>query len=311
MNIIKKIRIGTRRSPLALMQANWVKKCIEGKYHKIDISIVKIVTKGDKIKDVPLGKIGGKGLFIKEIEEALLKDEIDIAVHSLKDVPIELPSSLHIGAYTQRENPFDVLISRNNLRLEELQMEAKIGTSSLRRGAQILNFRPDFKVVPLRGNLDTRIKKLETKGLDGIILAAAGIIRMGWTDKIYQYISPDIILPAIGQGALGIEIRKEDKELNKLLDFLNHKNTYFAITGERSFLKKVEGGCQVPVAAYGELKDGKLFLKGMVASIDGKTVYRSEKVGHPEEAEMMGLELGELLLDMGGKKILENIKRDL
>ncbi|MDY6861603.1 MAG: hydroxymethylbilane synthase [Thermodesulfobacteriota bacterium] len=304
-----KLCIGTRRSALALVQANWVKKCLEEKYPGINISLAEIITKGDRIKDVPLGKIGGKGLFIKEIEEALIKKEIDMAVHSLKDVPTILLPSLKLAAYTPRENPFDALISKNNLMLEELPEGAKIGTSSLRRGAQILNFRPDFKIIPLRGNLDTRIKKLQTEALDGIIVAAAGVIRMGWADKICQYISPEIILPAIGQGSLGIEIREEDQKLHELLNFLNHRDTFFAVTGERSFLKKLQGGCQVPVASYGQLRNGNLLLKGMVASLDGRTVYRSEKVGLPEEAENMGSELGEILLEMGGKQILGDIEQ--
>lgn len=309
MNMPDKLCIGTRRSALALVQANWVKKCLEEKYPGINISLAEIITKGDRIKDVPLGKIGGKGLFIKEIEEALIKKEIDMAVHSLKDVPTILLPSLKLAAYTPRENPFDALISKNNLMLEELPEGAKIGTSSLRRGAQILNFRPDFKIIPLRGNLDTRIKKLQTEALDGIIVAAAGVIRMGWADKICQYISPEIILPAIGQGSLGIEIREEDQKLHELLNFLNHRDTFFAVTGERSFLKKLQGGCQVPVASYGQLRNGNLLLKGMVASLDGRTVYRSEKVGLPEEAENMGSELGEILLEMGGKQILGDIEQ--
>jgi hydroxymethylbilane synthase len=299
--------IGTRGSKLAFYQANWVKLCLEEKYPRLSFKIVKIKTTGDKVKDVPLAKVGGKGLFVKEIEEALLAGRIDLAVHSMKDVPTILPSGLKIGAITKRENPFDVLISREEKGLEELPLGAQIGTSSLRRKAQLLNFRPDFKIEPIRGNLDTRIKKLKTEGLDGIIVAASGVIRMGWKEKITEYLNQSTILPAIGQGALGIETRQDDLETNELISFLHNFESARTITAERAFLKTLEGGCQVPIAALGIIDRGKISLEGLIGSLDGRKIVRDKVEGVPEEAEKIGIDLAKKLLSAGGKSILKEI----
>ena len=303
------LSIGTRGSALALWQAEWVKTQIKGRYPQFDFKLVKIKTTGDKIHDVPLAHVGGKGVFIKELEEALIKNKIDLAVHSLKDVPTFLPQELMLSVIPKRENPLDALISREGRRLEELPVHARLGTSSLRRQAQLLNLRPDFKIETLRGNLDTRIKKLETEKLDGIIIAAAGVIRMGWEEKITQYLDSAKFLPAIGQGALGIETRREDRTTNKIVFFLNHPDTAHCVFSERSFLKKLEGGCQVPIAAFGKIANGKLFLEGLISSLDGKKIIRDTIEGNPEEAEKIGLLLAEKLLNAGGNAILEEIYR--
>ncbi len=301
--------IGTRGSALALWQAEWVKTQLKKRYPQFDFPLVKIKTAGDKIHDVPLARMGGKGLFVKEIEEALIKNNIDLAVHSLKDVPTLLPPQLMLSVIPKRENPLDALISREGRRLEELPVQARLGTSSLRRQAQLLNLRPDFKIETLRGNLDTRIKKLETEKLDGIIIAAAGVIRMGWEGKITQYLDSEKFLPAIGQGALGIETRRDDLTTNKMVAFLHHPDTALCVCAERSFLKKLEGGCQVPIAAFGKIANGKLFLEGLISSLDGKKIIRDTIKGNPEEAEKAGLLLAEKLLDAGGKAILKEIYR--
>ena len=299
--------IGTRGSDLALRQANWVKALLKERYPHNYFELVKIKTRGDKIRDVPLANVGGKGLFIKEIEEALLEGRIDLAVHSMKDVPTVLPSGLKLGAVTKRENPFDALIAHQKKRLPELPRGARIGTSSLRRQAQLLNFRPDFTVEPLRGNLDTRIKKLETENLDGIVVAASGLIRMGWEEKITEYLYQAKFLPAIGQGALGIETREDDSETDELIYFLHHHDTARTVLAERSFLKTLEGGCQVPVAAFGIIDKEKLSLKGMIGSLDGKVILCDKMEDTKEKAEEIGFELGEKLLSAGGKSILEEI----
>ncbi|RLI00690.1 hydroxymethylbilane synthase [Candidatus Bathyarchaeota archaeon] len=302
--------IGTRGSKLAFYQANSVKLCLEERYSHLSFKIVKIKTTGDKVRDVPLAKIGGKGLFVKEIEEALLAGRIDLAVHSMKDVPTVLPSGLKIGAITKRENPLDVLISREEKRLEELPLGARIGTSSLRRKAQLLNLRPDLKIEPIRGNLDTRIKKLKTEGFDSIIVAASGVIRMGWEEKISEYLSPSIVLPAIGQGALGIETRQDDLETNELISFLHHLESARIIAAERAFLKTLEGGCQVPIAALGIIEKGKISLEGLIGSLDGRKIIREKVEGLPEEAEKIGIDLAKRLLSAGGGSILKEIYKE-
>ncbi len=303
------LSIGTRGSALALWQAEWVKTQLKGKYPRFDFKLVKIKTTGDKINDAPLAHVGGKGLFVKEIEEALINNKIDLAVHSLKDVPTFLPQKLMLSVIPKRENPLDALISREGRRLEELPVHARLGTSSLRRQAQLLNLRPDFKIATLRGNLDTRIKKLETEKFDGIIIAAAGVIRMGWEGKITQYLDSAKFLPAIGQGALSIETRRDDRTTNEIVAFLHHPDTAHCVCAERSFLKKLEGGCQVPIAAFGKIANGKLFLEGLISSLDGKKILRDTIKGNPEEAEKIGLLLAEKLLHAGGKALLEEIYR--
>jgi hydroxymethylbilane synthase len=308
--MLNAIRIGTRGSRLALWQADWVKSRIEENFPKSAVSLVIIKTKGDKILDVPLARVGGKGLFVKEIEEALLDNRIDLAVHSMKDMPGELPAELHIGAVPFRENPTDVLISKENKPLSILPAGARIGTSSLRRGAQLLNARPDFIIEPLRGNLDTRLKKLETSNLDAIILAAAGIIRLGLASRISEYLDENILLPAVGQGALCIECRKNDENINAVLETLDHPETRTVIMGERAFLERLGGGCQTPIAAFGRLENGRFTLAGMVASVDGKTLLKDSLDGIPEQSVHIGKALGDRLIAMGAKNIIDSLKED-
>lgn len=314
---MKKIRIGTRGSQLALWQANWVKGKLSEWNPGIEVEIHKITTTGDKILDVPLAKVGGKGLFVKEIEEALFDRKIDIAVHSMKDVPTDLPEGLCISAITEREDPRDALISKDGSKLKELKKGAKIGTSSLRRQVQLLNFRGDFEIHQLRGNLNTRMKKLSAGDFDAIMLAAAGVKRMGWEDKITEYLPYDIFLPAIGQGALGIEIRKSDKDIEKVIERFNHRETSLCVRAERSFLKRLEGGCQVPIAAFGTISplfppfnkggQGGVKLEGMVGSIDGKILYRDSEEDKENNVEELGVRLAERLLSKGADKILREV----
>jgi hydroxymethylbilane synthase len=303
-NSVKRIRIGTRGSKLALRQTVWVRERIAEHHPGIQIEVVRIKTTGDKITDVPLATVGGKGLFVKEIEEALLRKEIDLAVHSMKDVPTELPAGLHLGAITEREDPRDVLVSRDGLRLQAFPPGARMGTSSLRRGAQLLGVNPQWKIIPLRGNLDTRIRKLKTEDLDAVILAAAGVRRMGLEDRVTEYLPPDVMLPAVGQGALGIECLQEGA-VNELIAFLNHPDSAMAVEGERAFLRRLEGGCQVPIAAYGEIRAGELLLRGMVAHLDGSRFFRAEAQG--DDPETVGERLAEDLLAQGADKVLQEI----
>jgi len=303
--IKKTIKIGSRGSKLALWQAEWVQAQLQGK--GFDVSIQKIKTTGDKILDVPLAKVGGKGLFVKEIEEALLRNEIDLAVHSMKDVPSALPEALHIAAIPKRAYPLDALISREGKLLSELPDGAVIGTSSLRRQAQLLAIRPDFHFVALRGNLDTRLRKLEEGHMDAIILASAGLRRLGWQNRITEDLSPDLLLPAIGQGALGIECRREDAEMNEILDFLNHSETAVVVHAERDLLFRLEGGCQVPIGGYATLLEERLTLTGLVASLDGKEVIREcQSVGISEAGDLGG-KVGDALLSKGARRILQAV----
>lgn len=303
----RKIKIGSRGSPLALWQANWIKDQLESRNPDIPVEIVIIKTSGDKIQDVPLAKIGGKGLFIKELEEALLRKDVDFAVHSMKDMPIKFPFALCIASVTKRENPFDALISRNNIKLNDLPKGAKIGTGSLRRASQLLHYRPDLNLIPLRGNVETRIKKLETEGLDAIILATAGLIRLGWGDKISEIISPEILLPAMGQGAVGIEARKHDVDNQILLADMDDENTHLALDAERAVVTQLEGGCNVPIGAFATIEGNEMTLRGLVASLDGKTLYKKELKGDKVNAVALGNEMGNALLDMGGDKIMHEI----
>jgi len=303
----RKIKIGSRGSPLALWQANWIKDQLESRNPDIPVEIVIIKTSGDKIQDVPLAKIGGKGLFVKELEEALLRKDVDFAVHSMKDMPIKFPFALCIASVTKRENPFDALISRNNIKLNDLPKGAKIGTGSLRRASQLLHYRPDLNLIPLRGNVETRIKKLETEGLDAIILATAGLIRLGWGNKISEIISPEILLPAMGQGAVGIEARKHDVDNQILLADMDDENTHLALDAERAVVTQLEGGCNVPIGAFATIEGNEMTLRGLVASLDGKTLYKKELKGDKVNAVALGNEMGNALLDMGGDKIMHEI----
>ena len=303
----QKIVIGSRGSQLALWQANWVKSELERLHSNADIDIRIIATSGDKIQDVPLSKIGGKGLFVKEIEEALLANEIDLAVHSMKDVPMELPTELGISVITKRENPLDALISKNGEKLADLPQGATIGTSSLRRSSQLLKYRDDFKIHPLRGNVDTRLRKVEEGKYDAILLASAGLNRLGWANRITEVISHDILLPAMGQGALGIETRLDDMMIYDFISTLNHEQTYYAVSAERSLVSRLDGGCQVPIGAYARVEKGLITLKGLVASLDGEVIYKLENVGPVDDAINIGQELGSKLLKMGANEILEKI----
>jgi len=301
------LRIGTRGSQLALFQANWVKDQLVRTRPELKVTLIKIKTTGDKIQDAPLAKIGGKGLFVKEIEEALIQRRVDLAVHSIKDVPTEFPKGLHLSVITKREDPRDVFISKDGKTLKDLPQGAKIGTSSLRRQAQLLHFRSDLELIPLRGNLDTRLKKLKTLNLDAIVLALAGVKRLGLEERISEIIPIDISLPAIGQGALGIETRMDDRVVEDQIRFLNDPDSSIAITAERAFLKKLEGGCQVPIAAFAQKVGSTLQIDGLVGTIDGKRLIRHHLEGPIEEAEPLGTQLAEILLVKGAKEILDEV----
>jgi len=303
----RKIRIGTRGSKLALWQANWVKSALKSVDPRLCVELVIIKTKGDKIRNVPLAEVGGKGLFVKEIETAILENRIDLAVHSLKDMPAVIPAGLQIGAIPERENPADVLISKNGHTLAELKPQARIGTSSLRRAAQLRFGRPDVCILPLRGNLDTRIRKLEAGEFDAVILAAAGVRRLGLEKKITEYLDPDRILPAVGQGALCIEIRSKDFENLQLISELNHHPTRLAVSGERAFLNRLEGSCQVPIAAYGQVIHDRFILTGLVADVDGSKQIKDSLSGSPADCEGIGIALAERLLDRGAARILNKL----
>ena len=307
----KTLKIGTRGSKLALWQANWVKSALNTQHPSFSVELVIIKTKGDKILDVPLSKVGGKGLFVKEIEEALLDGRIDLAVHSMKDMPSEIPKGLCIGAIPERENPQDILISKKGLPLSQLEPGARIGTSSLRRAAQLLHARPDMHVFPLRGNVDTRLKKLETENLDAIVLAAAGVKRLGLENRITQFLDENIMLPAVGQGALCIEIRQNDPEVAPIVAKLEHPQTRTIVMGERAFLNRLEGGCQVPIAAHGKIDNTLFSICGLVATVDGKTLIKETFSGPEDSAETIGVELADHLISMGAKTIMENLKSDL
>ena len=301
------IKIGTRASKLAIAQAQWVKSRITENYPDITVNVITITTKGDRIINKPLSTIGGKGLFVKEIETSLMKGDIDVAVHSLKDVPAELPDALCIGIFPEREDPHDVMLSKDNIQLKDLPKGSCIGTSSLRRAAQILHHRSDLKIVPLRGNLDTRIRKLHSTDIQAIVVAAAGLKRIGLGDTITQPLSFDYMVPAIGQGALGLEFRIDDEKTLDRLRFLDHYTTRVAVEAERSFLMELQGGCQVPIAGFAQLKDASLVLDGLVADLDGDTIVRDTVIGLPENAKELGARLANMLLDKGAGKILKKI----
>ncbi len=303
---MKKLVLGTRGSKLALWQAEWVQASLERIHPGLQVELVKIKTTGDKILDVPLAKVGGKGLFVKEIEEAMLRNEIDIAVHSMKDVPVEFPDGLHLAVICEREDPRDALISKG-VAFQDLPKGAKIGTSSLRRSCQILSVRPDFNIVQLRGNLETRFRKLDEKQFDAMILAAAGVKRLGWQDRISELLSTEISLPAIGQGAIGIECRVRDEEVHRLIGVLNHEATSTCVRAERACLTVLEGGCQVPIAAHAVLEGGQLAMRGLVGNLDGTVIIRSEISGPAAEAENLGRRLAEDLLGKGAKAILDEV----
>lgn len=306
----REIIIGTRDSALAMWQTNWVMDNLKRLNPGYTFRIVSMKTQGDKILDVALAKIGDKGLFTKELEAAMLVKEIDLAVHSMKDLPTVLPAGLIIGAICERVDPRDVVVARNGTALGQMPHGARIGTSSLRRCAQLLHFRPDLQLEPLRGNLNTRMAKLEKNNLDAIILAAAGIERLGWGDRITERLSIDVCLPAVGQGSIGIEIRADDKEVYDVVQTLNHFPSQAAISAERALLKKLEGGCQIPIGALGAVAGDQLTLKGVVASLDGKDLIRNIITGPVDEAVMLGEKLAGQLIAMGADRILKSVRQE-
>ncbi len=301
------IRIGTRGSKLALRQSEWIKEQLERQHSGIRVALVKIKTTGDKILDVPLSKVGGKGLFVKEIEEALLEKTVDVAVHSMKDVPAQLPEPLMLSTFPPREDPSDALISEGGKMLAQLPEGARIGTSSLRRGAQLLHFRPDLTLVSLRGNVDTRLNKLKSGDLHAIILAAAGLNRLGLSHLITQAIPFHQLLPAVGQGALGLEVRRGDRKTMALLDFLNHEDTQTEVIAERAFLKTLEGGCQAPIAGFARVNGDELFVEGLVAELDGSSIFKETMAGKRDQAEEMGIRLAQKLLTTGAGDVLKRL----
>jgi hydroxymethylbilane synthase len=301
------LTIGTRGSALARWQAEWVRSRLLAAHPGLEVSLSIIKTTGDKILDVPLANVGGKGLFVKEIEEALLAGTVDLAVHSMKDVPTVLPAPLHLAAIPPRETPYDALISRNNRPLAKLAAGATVGTSSLRRQAQLLAHRPDLKIVSVRGNLDTRLRKVADGMMDAIVLAAAGLRRLSWESAITELLPPEVCLPAIGQGALGIECRRDDERVNRLLAVLDDPHARTCVTAERAFLARLEGGCQVPIAAHATLAEDRLRLQGLIAGVRGERVLRDELTGAAADGPALGRELAERLLGRGGDALLRAI----
>ena len=303
----KKIVIGTRSSKLALWQADYVAECLRKEYPGLQVEKKLMTTKGDKILDAPLAKIGGKGLFTKELEQEMLEEGIDLAVHSLKDMPTEVPEGLVIAAITKRADPGDAVVSLKYGHFEDLPKGAKVGTSSLRRKAQLLHARPDLNIQDLRGNVNTRLRKLEEENFDAIVLAVAGLTRLGFKDRIAEVMPREIMLPAVGQGALAIEARAEDEEILEMIAFLNDEDMAACAKGERAFLAKVEGGCQVPVGVFGSVENEKLQLEAVIASLDGARLYRDKLTGAKSEAEKLGGELAEKLLAAGGLEIMQEL----
>jgi hydroxymethylbilane synthase len=303
----REIRIATRKSALALWQAEYVKARLEASHPGLKVSLVPMVSRGDKLLDAPLAKIGGKGLFVKELETALMENEADIAVHSMKDVPMEFPEGLGLYCICEREDPRDAFVSNHFDDLDALPPGSVVGTSSLRRQAQLLARRPDLKIQFLRGNVNTRLAKLDAGEYDAIILAAAGLIRLGFGERIRSSISVDESLPAGGQGAVGIECRTTDSELHALLECLNHAPTAIRVVAERALNKRLNGGCQVPIACYAVLEGDQLWLRGLVGQPDGTVLLRAEGRAPAADAEALGVQVAEALLDQGAEQILQAV----
>ncbi len=299
--------IGTRGSQLALWQANFIKSEIQSFFPGLNVELNIIKTTGDAITDRPLALVGGKGLFVKEIENALLSDEIDLAVHSMKDMPGELPAGLGIGAVPKRANPFDVLISRDGSAFADYQIGSKIGTSSLRRASQLKHIRPDITIESIRGNLDTRIRKLKSGEYDAIVLAAAGLLRLGQEKEITEYLDETVMIPAVGQGALCIETRKNDPDVEIITAKLDHYNTRVCVEGERAFLRRIEGSCHIPVACFGTIINREVVLTAVVASEDGRDIIKEHIVSPMDRVKENGRNLADLILEKGGRKILESL----
>ena len=305
---MKTIRIVTRKSPLAMWQAEHVRDRLLNTHEDLNVELIGIKTQGDKILDSPLAKIGGKGLFVKELEVALLEERADIAVHSMKDVTVDMPEGLDLPIILEREDPRDVLIANKPVTsIADLPKNARVGTSSLRRQCQIKNLRPDLKILDLRGNVGTRLGKLENDEYDAIILAAAGVIRLGLKDKISHYIESDTLLPAIGQGAIGIQCRTGDESTLSLISVLDHKDTHTRILAERAVNRRLFGGCQVPIAGFSELSDDQILIRALVGEVDGSQIIRGEISGHRDDAEKLGISLAEDLLARGADRILDEL----
>lgn len=301
------IRIATRKSPLALWQAEHVRDRLLAAHQDIDVELITMSTQGDKILDTPLAKIGGKGLFVKELEQAMFDGRADIAVHSMKDVPVELPEGLHLAVILQREEPRDAFVSNRYASFDDLPVGACVGTSSLRRQAQLKATRPDFDIQNLRGNVGTRLAKLDDGQFDAIILASAGLIRLGNEQRIRQRLATTLCLPAIGQGAVGIECRRDDSEINARLSVLNDRDTRVCVTAERALNHRLEGGCQVPIAGFAELDGEEIRLRGLVGRVDGSEIVRGEIRGPHDKAEQLGITLAEDLLSRGAAEILNEV----
>jgi len=299
------IRIATRKSPLAMWQAEHVSARLIEAHPGLEVELVTFTTQGDKILDTPLAKIGGKGLFVKELERAMLDGDADIAVHSMKDVPVELPEGLYLPVILQREDPRDAFVSNDYKDLTDLPQGARLGTSSLRRQSQLREARPDLEILDLRGNVNTRLAKLDAGDYDAIILACAGLKRLGFDERIRTSLSPEVSLPAIGQGAIGIECRNDDARINNLIAVLDDPITHICVDAERAMNERLEGGCQVPIAGFAELNDDQLQLRGLVGKVDGSEILRSAIFGKPDEAKAMGTALAEELLARGADTILE------
>ena len=309
----KKLIIGTRSSPLALWQAEFTKSELSRHFPELDIELKLVKTTGDVLLDSPLSKIGDMGLFTKDIEKHLIAREIDLAVHSLKDVPTDTPEGLILSAFTEREDTRDVIISKNGEHLKDLKPNAKVATSSLRRTSQLLSIRPDFQISDIRGNLNTRFKKFDETDFDAMMLAYAGVFRLNFGDRISEILPHDIMLPAVGQGALGIETRVDDEQTREIVKVMNHPGTEFCTKAERALLRHLQGGCQIPIGAYASLKNGTLRLLAYVGSVDGKRAIRDEIAREncttPEQAEQTGVELAEALLKLGANEILAEIRK--
>lgn len=301
------LRIATRQSPLALWQAHYVKERLQARHPGLGVELVPMVTRGDVLLDTPLAKVGGKGLFVKELEQAMLDGRADIAVHSMKDVPVEFPAGLGLVTICEREDPRDAFVSHHYASLDELPQGSVVGTSSLRRQCQLLSARPDLQIRMLRGNLGTRLGKLDAGEYDAIILAVAGLKRLNMEERIRQALAPEVSLPAVGQGAVGIECRLDDAWTRALLAPLNDEQTALRVRAERAMNTRLEGGCQVPIGSYAELIDGELWLRALVGAPDGSQIIRGERRGKPQDGETLGVSLAEELLDNGARAILTDV----
>jgi len=305
LEFMKTLKIATRQSPLALWQAEYIRARLQELHPDLTVELVKFVTQGDKILDTPLAKIGGKGLFVKELEAALLDGRADLAVHSMKDVPMALPEGLTLAVICEREDPLDAFVSNQFEKFADLPQGAKVGTSSLRRKSQILKQRPDLQIIDLRGNVGTRLAKLDDGQYDAIILASAGLKRLGLSERIRHCLTPDISLPAVGQGALGLECRAADNEVLALIQPLLHQETDVCVRAERAFNAYLEGGCQVPIAGYATLQNGQIHIEGRVGSADGQTLLRAELTDEASNAQQLGENLARNLLDQGAGELLK------